>query len=138
MQQTQLIILIGFLWLIRTLKHVFFWIYLWQLKEYHIGRFIDHFRTNKGKKIFIDFLPIIKVILFISLIFSYSLFLPVFYILLLIYILESIVFILKFLKGIILRPVFTFKVIFSPLQSWNIPNKEEAWPFLLQIKKGPR
>ena len=46
-----LIILISFLWLAGTVKSILFWLYLWQLKDYHIGRFIDHFQTAKGKRI---------------------------------------------------------------------------------------
>lgn len=33
---------------------VLFWVYLWQLKEYHTGRFLDHFRTEKGRRIFLN------------------------------------------------------------------------------------
>ncbi|MBI2049938.1 MAG: hypothetical protein HYT35_00575, partial [Candidatus Staskawiczbacteria bacterium] len=55
--------LLNILWLLRTSKHVLFWIYLWQLKEYHIARFLDHFRTHKGKKLFLNQLLILKFIL---------------------------------------------------------------------------
>ena len=48
-----LIVILGIFWIARTFRNVLFWVYLWQLKEYHIDRFIDHFRTKKGKKIFI-------------------------------------------------------------------------------------
>ena len=40
---------LGLFWLIRTIKNTFFFLYLWQLKEYHLGRFISHFDTEKGK-----------------------------------------------------------------------------------------
>ncbi len=97
--------LIIFFWFIRTIKFVLFWIYLWQLKDYHVGRFIDHFRTDKGKKIFFNLLFIIK--LFLLILISYY-FILVFYVLLLIYITESIVFIVKKSK----RPIWTLKTIF--------------------------
>lgn len=45
--------LFGF-WLIRENKAILFWLYLWQLKEYHWGRFLDHFSTSKGRKIFLN------------------------------------------------------------------------------------
>ena len=64
-----LISFVSFFWLIRTFKFVLFWIYLWQLKEYHIGRFVDHFRTEKGK----------------SLVFNKSLFIKVFFLFILLY-----------------------------------------------------
>ena len=37
-------------WFIVMVKKILFWLYLWQLKDYHIGRFLDHFQTEKGKK----------------------------------------------------------------------------------------
>lgn len=39
------------LWLLKSLKSVFFYIYLWQLKEYQIKRFLSHFQTEKGKRL---------------------------------------------------------------------------------------
>ncbi len=102
-----------FFWFIRTTKSVLFWIYLWQLKNYHIGRFIDHFRTDKGKKIFFNFPFILKIFLLI-LINYYSILVS--YVLLLIYITESIVFIVKKSK----RPVWTLKTILLTLFSITI------------------
>jgi UDP-N-acetylmuramoyl-tripeptide--D-alanyl-D-alanine ligase len=42
-------------------RHILFWLYLWQLKEYHLGRFLAHFETAKGKSIFINPLFIVKL-----------------------------------------------------------------------------
>src|SRR3989344_8819888 len=102
--------LLGFFWLVRTLKAILFWVYLWQLKEYHIGRFMDHFRTYKGKKIFFNFIFLIK--LFILPLFFIN-FLTAFYILFLTYILEFLVFIKSSFK----RPIWTKKAIFLTLLS---------------------
>lgn len=55
-------------WLIKTSKAILFWIYLWQLKEYHIGRFIDFFRTEKGKRVILNRLLFIKLLLLLVLI----------------------------------------------------------------------
>src|SRR3989344_7885263 len=100
--------IISLFWLIRTTKAVLFWIYLWQLKEYHIGRFLDHFRTNKGKRIFFNFLFASKLLLF-------ALFwaIPTIasYILLAVYILESALIVVRRLK----KPVFTLKTILLTL-----------------------
>ena len=52
-----------FLWFIRTFKIILFWLYLWQLKEYHIGRFLDHFRTTKGRRLIFNRLLLIKILL---------------------------------------------------------------------------
>jgi len=62
--------LIALLWLIIFTKKLFFWVYLWQLKEYHIGRFIDHFRTYKGKKLIFNYLLLIKVLVLLGMIYT--------------------------------------------------------------------
>ncbi len=59
------IMLYGF-WLIRENKAILFWLYLWQLKEYHWGRFLDHFSTAKGKRIFLNPIFFVKTILLIA------------------------------------------------------------------------
>jgi len=58
--------LLTIFWFIRTTKAVLFYLYLWQLKEYHVGRFIDHFRTAKGKKLIVNWLVLIKLIILLS------------------------------------------------------------------------
>lgn len=57
-------------WLIIIFKRIAFWTYLWQLKEYHGKRFVDHFRTRKGKKIFLNLIFLTKAFLFLLLFFS--------------------------------------------------------------------
>ncbi|UMX48395.1 MAG: UDP-N-acetylmuramoyl-tripeptide--D-alanyl-D-alanine ligase [Candidatus Nealsonbacteria bacterium DGGOD1a] len=41
-------------WMLAAHRQILFWLYLWQLKEYHSGRFLAHFETAKGKSIFIN------------------------------------------------------------------------------------
>ncbi|MDO8530350.1 MAG: Mur ligase family protein [bacterium] len=101
--------IISFLWLVRTLKAVLFWIYLWQLKEYHIGRFVDHFRTNKGKKIFFNGLFVTKVILFLLMGAAYRLFPVLFLILFFLYMAEFLIAMHGAMQKSIKKPVFTFK-----------------------------
>ena len=62
--------LIALLWLIIFTKKLLFWVYLWQLKEYHIGRFVDHFRTFKGKKLIFNYLLLVKILVLLGIIFS--------------------------------------------------------------------
>jgi len=64
------LILISILWLIVFTKKLFFWVYLWQLKEYHIGRFQDHFRTYKGKKLILNYLLLVKILVLLGIVFS--------------------------------------------------------------------
>ncbi|XOB40789.1 MAG: Mur ligase family protein [Candidatus Nealsonbacteria bacterium] len=58
-----MIYFLSFFWFLRQIKANLFWLYLWQLKEYHIGRFIDHFRTYKGKRLFLNNLMFVKLFL---------------------------------------------------------------------------
>ncbi|MFH1820500.1 MAG: UDP-N-acetylmuramoyl-tripeptide--D-alanyl-D-alanine ligase [Candidatus Nealsonbacteria bacterium] len=57
-----LLIITSIFWLIAFTKKLLFWIYLWQLKEYHVGRFADHFRTDKGKRLVFNYLLLVKVL----------------------------------------------------------------------------
>jgi UDP-N-acetylmuramoyl-tripeptide--D-alanyl-D-alanine ligase len=54
-----------FFWLVAFNKNFLFWVYLWQLKEYHFGRFLDHFHTDKGKKLLFSKLNFLKLALII-------------------------------------------------------------------------
>ena len=104
--------LLTILWFVWELKYVLFWLYLWQLKEYHIGRFIDHFRTYKGRKLLFDFIQIFKLVLLAFFLIDGSLFAYLFSVLFLIYFIELLI----ILRSIFLRhlrmPVRTFKAIF--------------------------
>ncbi len=44
-------IVITILWFFVFTKLLIFWVWLWQLKEYHLGRFKAHFETQKTRKI---------------------------------------------------------------------------------------
>ena len=89
---------IAILWGIVQLKTSLFWLYLWQLKNYHTGRFIDHFRTKKGKSIFINPLYLLKILF---------LFIPFLGLALIAF--EGIY---NIFKGKFIKPVFTKKIIF--------------------------
>jgi UDP-N-acetylmuramoyl-tripeptide--D-alanyl-D-alanine ligase len=106
------LIILAALWSIRTFKNVLFWIYLWQLKEYHIGRFKNHFTTEKGKKLLYDPTLLLKIVL--VLIFA---FLPQFQnalliIVLAIYVIEGLIFSRQVARNTHKRPVITFKSLF--------------------------
>ncbi|MCX6764293.1 MAG: Mur ligase family protein [Candidatus Nealsonbacteria bacterium] len=61
--------LIIFLWFLLFFKKLFFWVWLWQLKEYHVGRFKAHFQTTKGKNIINKYLLIAEAVLILGLFF---------------------------------------------------------------------
>ncbi len=50
-------------WFLILTKKFLFWLWLWQVKNYHCLRFVDHFRTCNGKKIILNWLNLIKIIL---------------------------------------------------------------------------
>ena len=101
--------LLSILWFIRETKAILFWLYLWQLKEYHIGRFLDHFRTEKGRRLFLNLLNAIKIILLLS--FSTYPLLLLFSVFVL-YIFEFLKIIFDFLKKQLKRPIITLKAAF--------------------------
>lgn len=100
-------------WLIWILKYALFWLFLWQLKEYHTGRFIDHFRTHKGKKLLLDLGQIFKIIfLFILLFDNNRLFAFLFSVLFLIYLGEFFLVLRSIFAGTMKKPVKTAKSLF--------------------------
>jgi len=104
-------LLLSTLWFIWIAKYVLFWLYLWQLKDYHVGRLFDHFRTHKGKKIIFNYLLIFKIILFVFSIilgFDPSLLLILF----LVYLAESVIFLRQVYLKTFKKPVITFKSMF--------------------------
>jgi len=48
-------------WMLAAHRQILFWLYLWQLKEYHPGRFLAHFETQKGKRLFLNPLFFTKI-----------------------------------------------------------------------------
>ena len=79
--------------------------YLWQLKEYHVGRFLDHFRTYKGKKLFFNYFLLSKIILLLLFVFSPWFFSLWFYALFLIYLAETLLFFWQIARKNIKKPV---------------------------------
>jgi len=115
-------VLLSLFWFIRETKAILFWLYLWQLKEYHIGRFIDHFRTEKGKRLIFNKLSFLKLILLFSFPSFYVKFLPwlkyhVFwlFILLVLYFSEAIKGFYDFFKKKLKIPILTKKIFFLTL-----------------------
>lgn len=110
--------LISFLWFIRETKAILFWLYLWQLKEYRIDRFLDHFRTAKGKQLLFNkfiFFKLFLFLLFISFVWDRSLYYSLFFpalLLLFLYFFESVKTLSDFFQKRLIEPVLTKKAIF--------------------------
>ena len=103
---------LNLLWLVRTLKYVLFWLYLWQLKEYHLGRFADHFRSRKGRKLVFNNFLLAKLFLAGFFIIIPQFFSFWFSILSIVYVVESLLFFRQIYKKTFIRPVKTAKIMF--------------------------
>ncbi|RLC35014.1 MAG: hypothetical protein DRZ76_01370, partial [Candidatus Nealsonbacteria bacterium] len=99
--------LISILWLVVFTKKLFFWVWLWQLKEYHIGRFLDHFRTEKGKKLLLSPWLAVKAVALFGIFFYPHLYL--FYFVLAIFFFESLLAIRHSFRKTLKIPVLTRK-----------------------------
>jgi UDP-N-acetylmuramoyl-tripeptide--D-alanyl-D-alanine ligase len=117
-------LILSAIWFVRTIKGTLFYLYLWQLKEYHIGRFINHFQTAKGRSIFLNKVFAAKVLIIIASAFLFlntgypgkTPFLTVFVVLIFLYYsIEVFVFLKNLLNRSIARPTFTKKAIFLTL-----------------------
>lgn len=118
-----------FFWIIISVKQIMFWIYLWQLKEYHIGRFLDHFSTEKGKRLIFNPLQDIKIILLVIAIFSSNLYF--FEILFCIYLAQFILISKQVLNKNFKKPKFTKKTLFLSIVSFVV------FALLLQVTQHP-
>lgn len=108
------LIAIAILWFIVFTKKLFFWVYLWQLKEYHIGRFIDHFRTYKGKKLILSYLLWFKTLILLAIFFSAKLRLTEFkpslvYLVGAVFLVEALFMLKNLWQGTLKKPVITRK-----------------------------
>ena len=125
-------------WLFRTLKYVLFWVYLWQLKEYHIGRFLDHFNTEKGKKLVLNPLLDFKIIFLLFFVSTNDIFVLV---LALVYFAESAIFLRQLYSKSLKKPVKTAKSLLLTgvsflavllFLAWSL-NKNPAWILAFDI-----
>jgi UDP-N-acetylmuramoyl-tripeptide--D-alanyl-D-alanine ligase len=103
--------LLNTLWFLWILKYLLFWLYLWQLKDYHIGRLVDHFRTHKGAKILLDPVQAVKIILLVLFFITGSLFEYFVYFLILVYFIQVVIFFRGALKNSVRKPVKTVKTL---------------------------
>jgi len=134
--------LVLFFWFIIFSKKFLFWSWLWQLKEYHRGRFLDHFRTDKGKKLIFSPLLALKTIVLLGFIF-YPGPLPAYLVLALFsleFVFSSVTFFKRKLKipvltrktGIILSAGLSFGLLtVSFLSGARIPFREMAFILLI-------
>ena len=112
--------LLSIIWFIRTTKTVLFYLYLWQLKEYHIGRFLNHFRTYKGKRLILNKIAFSKMVILFPLLWlllserylGRKLFLSVILAaILFFYFIETFLFFKNLFQRILKRPVITKKTV---------------------------
>ncbi len=98
-------------WFIVVLKRTLSWLYLWQLKDYHLKRFLAHFETYKGKKLIFDPLLGIKIALVVLFLLSETFFLLSPFLLFIFYFSLTLLAFKSFFGKRIKRPVLTKKVL---------------------------
>ena len=135
-----LILFLILFWTIRCVKAELFWLYLLQLKEYKLKRFVDHFRTEKGQRILLDKINLLKMVLVFISPFIYGLLGAA---VLGIYLAESAVIIKNLLGPGVKKPVITSKsasliiifvalqILFGILALQYVPNFNELALYLL-------
>ncbi|MDO8655288.1 MAG: UDP-N-acetylmuramoyl-tripeptide--D-alanyl-D-alanine ligase [bacterium] len=108
--------ILSIFWFVAQIKAIGFWLYLWQLKEYHAGRFIDHFRTAQGKKLFWSKSSLVKTLfvegLYLEYFWSSTVLTKIILLgMLTLYVIET----LRAMKGVFVRsiriPLFTKKIV---------------------------
>ena len=130
-------------WFFRVVRGGLFWLYVWQLKEYHLGRFLDYFATERGRRGLFHPIQLAKLVLasafFLAPEFAFSLFL----LSVLLYGVEFAKAIRDALKGVLVMPVWTKKtlvllvlivaVVFFYFWVWSWVSKSVflAFPYLL-------
>lgn len=102
-------LIISILWFIRTSKHILFWLYLWQLKEYHFGRFLAHFKTQRGQKLILNPLQNFKILLTVFFLLDSVVFV---WVLFLVYFIESFLFFKAIVYKKAKKPKLTKKTVF--------------------------
>ena len=109
---TWLVVLIPLFWFIRTTKVVLFYLYLWQLKEYHVDRFLDHFRTTKGKRLLFNYLikGALLMLILLGIFWWERMIVIVLWLTFSVYLAESIAFLRQVFYGSVRKPVVTQKM----------------------------
>ena len=109
---TWLVVLIPLFWFIRTTKVVLFYLYLWQLKEYHVDRFLDHFRTTKGKRLLFNYLikGVLLMLILLGIFWWERMIVIVLWLTFFVYLAESIAFLRQVFYGSVRKPVVTQKM----------------------------
>jgi len=99
-------IFISIIWFLVFTKLLIFWVWLWQLKEYHWGRFKAHFETQRIRKFLFSFhgIRFPKLTQKVLVILAFGIFIEFFF-LLFIFNFTNYLFYISFLISIILAPI---------------------------------
>lgn len=118
-------------WLLVQIKTILFWVYLWQLKDYHIGRFFAHFETFNGRRAILNVQNYAKAFLL-----GFALFVIFFYKALPIFIIEPVLDLIPFATALLY-------LVLGILAGVNLLFKNNASPklnlktiFLLMMSAG--
>ncbi|MDD5606268.1 MAG: UDP-N-acetylmuramoyl-tripeptide--D-alanyl-D-alanine ligase [Candidatus Pacebacteria bacterium] len=98
-------------WSLKEIQSALFYLHLCQLKEYHLGRFLVHFKTSQGKSLILNKLILLKIIILFFLLTNFWSGLAIF-LLFLLYLVEFLNIAFKIIQDRLIKPVFTKKVLF--------------------------
>lgn len=93
--------------LVRTIRNSLYQVFLWQIKEYRLDRFLIHLHTWQGKRMIFGPLSLIKWVLIGSYFWGLPIFLPV----VAVYVFEAVLNFKEILSSF-KKPIFTFKATF--------------------------
>lgn len=134
-----------FIWLLRN---IFFWVYLWQLKEYRFDRVFIHLReTKQGSNLLFSSLSLLKWVLLIAYLYVvfYESYLYLYqFIVSVIFFTQAVVSIREYWSSMLKRPAFTTKALLLTIASfiivgtlYTVPPIEKFFWLLLLDKITP-
>lgn len=116
-----LFIFTSVLFFLLIFRDIFFWVWLWQLKEYRLDRFLVHLReTIQGKGSFFTKIAVLKWFLifgYVFVVFKSNLLSAYQIFIVLVFSLQFFLILKNFSSAFIKRPIFTFKAIIILLLS---------------------
>jgi len=124
------------LWLFSTIKTTLFHSYFWQLKEYRLDRVIPHLKLKTGQSMIFSPLSLAKWILIFLLLVSPESKQWLWLLILLVFLIESFVFLKKILARELYKPKFTLRVNEIILGALLLSVLGLCWLFVNNVSLG--
>ena len=123
-----------FTWII---KNIFFWVTLWQVKEYRLDRLFIHLKdTKQGRDILFSPLLLLKLmgifgyiyaLFYHKYLFPYQLFVS------LLFIFQGFIFFQEFLSHLVKRPVWTYKALLLVFLTLSVSFLLVFFPLIFEV-----